>query len=165
MASKIWSLNFALVHIGAQENIPLCSLWYLISKKRRAGLTNSWHLQPRSSLAQRLLGNAAFLLHWTFVRVWWGSVDSCTLIQNEHTQRRAHFAFHFTVLTTSRSSSSGNYIDYFRISGINEPGCSSSPLWSPLLPCDITLLSDTQTPFPPHTLFFSQHATWQWFPD
>lgn len=82
-------------------------------------------------------------------------MDSCTLIQNEHTQRQAHFAFHFTVLTTSRSSSSGNYIDYFRISGINEPRCSSSPLWSPLLPCDITLLSYTQTPFPPtHTLFF-----------
>lgn len=62
---------------------------------------------------------------------------------HEFRMRRAHFAFHFTVLTTSRSFFSGNYIDYFSISRINEPRCSSSPLWSPLHPGDITLLTYT----------------------
>lgn len=76
---------------------------------------------------------------------------------HEFRMRQAHFAFHFTVLTTSRSSFSGNYIDYFSISGINEPRSSSSPLCSPLHPGDITLLMYThRTPPPPRffVLFF-----------
>lgn len=86
---------------------------------------------------------------------------------HEFRMRRAHFAFHFTVLTTGRSFFSGNYIDYFSISRINEPRCSSSPLWSPLHPGDITLLTYThRTPPSPSFFFFlSQHATWQRFPD
>lgn len=57
-------------------------------------------------------------------------VYSCiALFQNENTDRLI-FSFHITALTMSRSSFSNNYIDYFRISGINEPRWSFSPLWS-----------------------------------